>query len=108
MTIERPTNFFIMRSNLAGNRLQTEAMMEKNRCQMNLRMIQSAKRIWAMKYHKQTTDIPTLYELVPYLPGRRLPVCPSGGTYEFNEVGQNPTCSFPDHQLPKTSNSTTR
>jgi hypothetical protein len=108
ITIERPTNLFTIRSNMMGNRLQTQAMLEKNRCQMNLRMIQSAKRMWAMKYHKQNTDIPTLYELVPFLPGRRLPECPDGGTYEFNSVRNAPTCSYPDHQLPKIPNSTGR
>ena len=103
--ILRPTNFFTFQSNSVISRLQMQETMKINRCRVQLRMIELAKRNWALRNHKQTNDIPTLYELVPYLPGRRLPVCPSGGTYEFKAIGENPTCSIPEHQLPKTPGS---
>jgi hypothetical protein len=97
IAIQRPSNeFFTARSNRTMERQQ---QMERNRCQSNLRAIELAKRIWASRNHKQSNDVPTLADLTPYLPGRRMPICPSGGAYEINAVGDNATCSVPEHQL---------
>ncbi len=74
---------------------------QKAQCTVNLRQIESAKRIWAMQKQKQTGDVPTADDITPYLPGHQLPVCPGGGTYEIGAIGETPTCSIAEHQLPK-------
>jgi hypothetical protein len=70
-------------------------------CNVCLRQINSAKRIWALRYRKLPNDIPTVTDLLPFLPGRQLPVCPAHGTYTIGPLGEFPTCSVPGHQLPE-------
>jgi hypothetical protein len=40
-------------------------------------------------------------EVLEYIKGATLPVCPQGGRYTLGTIGQLPACSFPGHQLPK-------
>jgi hypothetical protein len=58
-------------------------------CLINLKQIQAAKAIdegWSSK--------PILPEVIlPQLKDRKLPVCPSGGTYLINSSDRNPTCT---------------
>ena len=72
-----------------------------NACLNNLRQIDAAKQQWALEKGKTVEAIPAPQDLAPYLPGNTLPVCPSGGAYTLNAVGQLPTCSIPGHELPK-------
>jgi hypothetical protein len=74
---------------------------QQNTCINNLRMIAAAKNEWALENGKTTTnDIPTWDDLRPYLSVPVPLVCPAGGTYTINAIGQLPTCSVPGHQLP--------
>ena len=75
-------------------------------CIGNLRQIDSAKHMWAIEQHKQSGDVPTESDLLPYIgPLRRqLPHCPLQGTYAINAVGELPTCSLPGHTLTKETN----
>ena len=74
---------------------------QMNACVSNLRQIDGAKQIWAQEHNKSATETPTAQELAPYLrvafSGLK---CPAGGTYTINSVGEKPTCSIPNHQLP--------
>ncbi len=88
-------------SNDATVNLHFREILQKAQCQSNLRQIESAKRIWALRNHKQPADVPTADDLAPYLPAHQMPVCPGGGTYEIGSVGETSTCSIPDHQIPK-------
>jgi type II secretory pathway pseudopilin PulG len=90
------------RTNLMMANPQLREAFQRNKCLNNLRVIDSAKRIWVIRYHKQTGDVPTADDIAPYLPGRQMPACPGGGTYEIGPVGEDPTCSIADHQLHKT------
>lgn len=94
------TNLSIFNTNTLMGRLQGQEANNRARCMANLRAIEMAKRTWARRNHKQSTDIPTLFELIPYLPGQRLPVCPSGGTYSFGTTEENPSCTITGHRLP--------
>jgi hypothetical protein len=71
-----------------------------NSCINNLRQIDAAKQTWALENKKDDSQTPTGHELDIYLKhGFNALVCPAGGRYSINSVGQKPTCSIPGHQL---------
>jgi hypothetical protein len=80
---------------------QSEAVIERNACITNLKLIDAAKLQWALENNKPEDAIPTAQDLLPYFKDGVFPVCPSGGTYTINAVGQAPTCSIPGHALPQ-------
>ncbi|MBU6411737.1 MAG: DUF3352 domain-containing protein, partial [Verrucomicrobia bacterium] len=82
------------------NFVKAREAAQRNACINNLRMIDGAKNEWALENRKTTGAVPTREDLLPYLSGRRWPVCPSGGTYTMNPIGQPPACSVPGHKLP--------
>jgi len=82
---------------------QADADAERNACINNLRQIDAAKQQWALEKSKTTDAVPTEQDLLPYLKDGVFPVCPSGGTYAINAVGEVPTCSIPGHVLPQPS-----
>jgi hypothetical protein len=76
-----------------------------NACINNLRIIEGAKQQWALEYKQAVTNTPTQGDLVAYLRNGQLPFCPAGGTYTINSMGEDPTCSEPNHQLATPSTS---
>jgi small-conductance mechanosensitive channel len=80
---------------------QTDAEAERNACINNLRQIDAAKQQWALEKNKTADAVPTAQDLLPYFKDGVFPVCPSGGTYAINAVGEVPTCSIPGHVLPQ-------
>jgi len=71
-----------------------------NACVNNLRQLDGAKQSWALEKHAITSDIPTWDQLRPYL--SRPLVCPQGGTYTLERVGEPPRCSVGGtHTLPQ-------
>ena len=85
----------------AVQQTQSQAVIERNACIANLKLIDAAKLQWALEYNKTEDAIPTVQDLLPYFKDGVFPVCPSGGTYTINSVGQAPTCSIPGHALPQ-------
>jgi outer membrane lipoprotein-sorting protein len=73
---------------------------QRNACINNLRQIDAAKNEFALEKGKTNGAAVTEADITPYLPGGKLPTCPSGGTYTIGKVGENPTCSIPGHELP--------
>jgi hypothetical protein len=73
-----------------------KAKAQKVACANNLRLIQAAKKRWALQNSKSPTDTPTWEDLRPYLGGKILS-CPGGGDYSINSVGEQPTCSVHSH-----------
>ena len=70
----------------------------KDTCVANLHEIQTAKQQWALEKRKTEQDIPfgtDLYGTAGYV--KKEPVCPAGGTYSINTVGQKASCSVPSH-----------
>lgn len=62
-------------------------------CINNLRQLDGALQQWALE-NKLTNGAPaTCTDLLPYLKGQVLPVCPNGGAYSITQVGQSPRCS---------------
>ena len=71
-----------------------------NTCLNNLRMIEAAMQQAALENHLTITNVITAEQLLPYLPGHKLPQCPSGGTYTFGSLAEIPSCSISSHVLP--------
>ncbi|MBN1902899.1 hypothetical protein JW926_16370 [Candidatus Sumerlaeota bacterium] len=63
-------------------------------CQENLSKIDGAKEQWALENKKQKGAEVRMEDLVGQnLYIRRTPICPRGGTYTLNVIGEDPTCS---------------
>jgi competence protein ComGC len=88
------------------------ACSQQEACINNLRLIDSAKRQWALEKHKQSTDTPQLADLQPYLgrgPNSELPCCPADSantfatSYALGSVKAKPVCLImpTSHVLPK-------
>jgi hypothetical protein len=74
---------------------------EFNFCINNLRLIDSAKKQWALENHKTNGNV-TWEDLRPYIgvgPELQMPKCPDGGVYIVGKLGEPPKCSIggPDH-----------
>ncbi len=86
--------------------LQTEQQQARlaanaNTCINNLRQLDAAKQQWALDNNKTSDAVPKAQDLLPYLKDGIFPVCPDGGNYTLNAVGELPTCSIPGHALPQ-------
>ena len=68
----------------------------------NLRLLDSAKKQWAMENQKSKEAVPKWEDMKVYV-GRGtngiLPTCPDNGIYTLGRVNQHTTCSFPGHVL---------
>lgn len=75
------------------NYTKNRQVAQKNACISNLRVIDTAKQLWAMETGKNSDDVADVSDLVgPTLYLRVEPTCPSNGKYSFNTVGEWPTC----------------
>jgi hypothetical protein len=77
----------------------------KHACINNLRIMDAAKEEAAMECRWNSEQevkpgSPEERSALEYVKGNQRPVCPAGGTYEWNSIGENPTCSIPEHRLP--------
>jgi competence protein ComGC len=81
------------------NFVKARSTAQQNACVNNLRMIDAAKRQWALEKNKKDDDTPVEDDLLPYLPNQKLPKCPQGGTYTIGSLSEPPTCSIPGHVL---------
>ena len=71
----------------------------KNTCVNQLRLIDVAKRQWAIENRK--TNGPVAWnDIFPYLWTNAVPQCPKGGSYTLGPVGELPTCSVEGHKIP--------
>jgi hypothetical protein len=80
----------------------TVAQVAVNACQNNLRQIQAAAQQWGLEKQKPAGTPVTpadLLEVAKYIPGGKIPTCPSGGTYGLFVVGTPPPCSVPGHAV---------
>jgi competence protein ComGC len=82
------------------NFVKARSVAQTNACINNLRQIDAAKMQWALENSKTNGAIPAAVDLSPYLKGGLKSLqCPAGGTYTIGPVGEEPTCSIPDHKL---------
>ena len=93
------------------NFVKARETARKNTCINNLRLIDGAKQTYALEANTSVAYVPTQSNVAPYLGRAGAAVyvtlksanvfCPDSGTYNINNVGQKPSCSFQNgHQLP--------
>lgn len=63
-------------------------------CSSNLRMINQAKEQFAMAKSLTEGSPVAASDLQGYLRDSNFPVCPAGGVYSINNIGDAPTCSI--------------
>ena len=78
---------------------QTAQLANFNGCLNNLRQLDAAKQQWALENNKTTDAVPKTSDLLPYLKDGIMLVCPDGGNYILNAIGELPTCSIQGHRL---------
>lgn len=66
---------------------------QQNACINNLRQIDSAKEQWSLAASKSDGDDPVTTAVDGYIKGSTSPKCPGGGSYSYNVIGTNPSCS---------------
>ncbi len=74
---------------------------DANPCINNLCVIDAAANQFALAHHLthgQAIRFPD--DLIPYLKGGKIPVCPNGGVYNLGKVGNTPTCSSDSFRIP--------
>jgi uncharacterized coiled-coil DUF342 family protein len=79
----------------------TPAQQQQAACLNNLRQIDGAMQQWALENKRQANSLVGTTDILPYLRGNALPVCPGGGAYTIVTVSIPPACSIPGHQLPR-------
>ena len=79
---------------------KARALAQTQVCIENLAQIQSAKQLWGLDNGKLNGATPLQADLIgdtQYI--RLMPVCPAGGTYTLNSIGQIATCTVAGHAL---------
>ena len=77
--------------------MRARTTSQKNACLNNLRQMESAKEQWAMEARQPQGATVDATACVTYL--KAPPVCPAGGTYDWQVVGSNATCTVVNHSL---------
>ncbi len=76
---------------------------QQNGCINNLRMIDSGKEQAALAQKWAAGVVPTTTVVNTYIKGDSTPECPAGGTYGYQVIGTNPTCTITSptsHRMP--------
>jgi prepilin-type N-terminal cleavage/methylation domain-containing protein len=92
------TILVILASIAIPNYIAAGPAVKTRTCIANLRAIDAAKEIWALKNKKKAGDpvIPSEVDsLIKGAPGQ----CPAGGRYEYQPVDAVPTCTVPGHSI---------
>jgi len=67
-------------------------------CVSNLKQLESAKEQYALENGVNNGEAVGWNNIVPtYV--KEQPVCPAGGEYNLQVIGQEVTCSYPGHEL---------
>jgi prepilin-type N-terminal cleavage/methylation domain-containing protein len=75
------------------NFMKNRQLAQTNTCISNLRVLDTAKQLWAMETGQGDADIPDETDVIGaglYL--SRMPECPANGEYSFNQVDEWPSC----------------
>lgn len=76
------------------NFIKARVTAQKNACIQNLKQIDSAKEQWALENKKTEGASTAGSESAVDAFMKSAPVCPGGGSYTYNAVGTNPSCSL--------------
>ena len=67
---------------------------QQNACIGNMRIIDAGKEQWAMANHLTDGNMVVVASVNEYIKGNTTPICPTGGTYTYGNIGSNPKCSI--------------
>jgi prepilin-type N-terminal cleavage/methylation domain-containing protein len=80
--------------------VKTRERAQRDICIENLLQLETAKQLWALETGKSTGMEPGDEDLVgPQLYLKVFPLCPAGGDYDINPIGELAECSVDDHVL---------
>lgn len=71
----------------------------KNACVNILRQVDGAKAKYALASKLEGGAVVTADQISAFLKGGAIEECPANGTIQVGIVGENPTCSIPEHTL---------
>jgi prepilin-type N-terminal cleavage/methylation domain-containing protein len=75
------------------NFVKARTTAQRNACIANLKQIDGAIQQWALENKKAGTAAVTTTDVLDYLKGSVLPVCPANGTYSTSTVSESPLCT---------------
>ena len=75
------------------NFVKARETAQKNACINNLRQIDGAKEQWALENKKNTGSAVVSASINGYIKNGA-PSCPANGSYQYNAIGTNPSCSL--------------
>lgn len=82
------------------NFLKYRTYAQTQLCIENLSQIEAAKQQWGLETKKNTGDEPAVSDLVgPDKWIKSYPECPSGGSYTYQPIGTDATCTISGHSL---------
>lgn len=84
----------IMLSIALPNFAKARTTAQMNACIKNLVVLDQTKQQWGFETKQQPTATPTVGQIRAYFGQRRMPVCPSRGTYTLQRLDRNPTCTL--------------
>lgn len=77
------------------NFMKNRQVAQRQTCISNLRVLDTAKQLWAMETGRGDTEVPDETDLVGVgLYISKVPICPAQGEYSFNAVDEWPSCDF--------------
>jgi hypothetical protein len=74
-------------------RVTTRTTACKNSCIANLKQIDGAVQQWALENKKAGTAAVTTSDILDFLKGSVLPLCPAHGTFSVSTVSEAPHCT---------------
>jgi len=98
-TAEATEELLEERDEILGEERRVQVLLDRATCLKNLEQINAAKEQWAARNAAEKGLPVTMDDLLGFLPGRAVPVCPSGGHYYVNRIGAAPACSVPGHTI---------
>jgi len=98
-TAEATEELLEERDEILGEKRQVQVLLDRATCLKNLEQINAAKEQWAARNAAEKGLPVTMDDLLDFLPGRTVPVCPSGGHYYVNRIGAAPVCTVAGHTI---------
>jgi prepilin-type N-terminal cleavage/methylation domain-containing protein len=80
------------------NLVKSRATAQRNACIRNLKEIDGAKEQWALETKKSAGSATVDSSVNEYIKAGA-PSCPGGGTYTYNSLDREPTCTQAGHTL---------
>lgn len=80
------------------NYIKSGPAVKTRACIANLRAIDAAKEVWALKAKKKAGEPVVVPEVNSLIKGGSQN-CPAGGHYDFQPVDAVPTCTVPGHSI---------